>query len=169
MKFKTFLAVAVIAAFTACSTTYRATDTGMLISTEATTAFDMKYPTATNIVWNSYDPNTVIVHEWDLADWAVIDANDYVVQFDMDGEKYYAWYDSNGEWIGSAYVISDYSRIPADVSTTIERKFPGYSIMNINREFYGDREAYEVVLKSDDRKYVALIDSGGTLIKSKLK
>jgi hypothetical protein len=169
MKFKTFLAVAVIAAFTACSTTYRATDTGMVISTEATRAFDLQYPTATNVVWSSYDPNTVIIHEWDLADWAVMDENDYVVQFDMDGERYYSWYDSNGEWVGSAYVINDFTRLPVAVSATIERKFPGYTVTHVSKEFYKDRSAYEVVVKNEDRKYTALIDMDGTLIKSKLK
>jgi len=49
MKLKTFIAMAVIALFTACSTTYRATDTGDVISVEATKAFGDQYPTATNV------------------------------------------------------------------------------------------------------------------------
>ena len=44
-----------------------------------------------------------------IAGWTVIDADDYVVQFDMDNEKYYAWYDTNGEWIGTAYVVNDFT------------------------------------------------------------
>jgi hypothetical protein len=170
MKLRNFLIVAVIAVFAAsCSTTYRASDTGLLISTEATRAFDLQYPNATNVVWSGYDANTVIVHEWDLADWAVIDDEDYVVQFDMDNERHYAWYDSNGDWIGTAYVINDFTRLPTPVSMTIERKFPGYTLTHVNKEFYKDRTAYEVVVKNDDRKYVALIDTDGTLIKTKLK
>ena len=112
MKLKTFIAVAVIALFTACSSTYSATDTGVVISTDASRAFDLQYPTATNVVWSSYDPNVVILNDWELAGWTVIDADDYVVQFDMDNEKYYAWYDKNGEWIGTAYVVNDFTTLP---------------------------------------------------------
>lgn len=31
----------------------------------------------------------------------------FVLAFDMDGEKYYAWYESGGTWVGIAYVIND--------------------------------------------------------------
>src|SRR5687767_13217717 len=122
MKLKTFFAVAVIALLTACSSTYRATDTGVVISTDATRAFEAQYPTATNVVWNNYDPNVVIVNDWELAGWTVIDADDYAVQFDMDGEKYYAWYDTNGEWIGSAVVVSDFTTLPNLVRDAINAK-----------------------------------------------
>ena len=43
--------------------------------------------------------------------WTVIDAGDYVVQFDMDNEKYYPWYDTNGGWIGTAYVVNDFTTL----------------------------------------------------------
>ena len=46
MQLKTFIAVAGIVLFTACSSTYRATDTGIVISTDATRAFELQYPTA---------------------------------------------------------------------------------------------------------------------------
>ena len=169
MKPKTFLAVAVIAFLTACSSTYRATDTGVVISTEATRAFEAQYPTATQVVWNNYDPNVVIVNDWELAGWTVLDADDYVVQFDMDGEKYYAWYDTNGEWIGSAVVISDFTTLPNMVRDAINAKYPGYIISSANREFHKDRIAYEVVLKDGDTKQVALIDLNGVVLKSKMK
>jgi len=169
MKLKTLIAVAVITLFTACSSTYRATDTGVIISTDASRAFDLQYPTATNVVWSSYDPNIVILNDWDLAGWTVIDADDYVVQFDMDNEKYYAWYDTNGEWIGSAYVVNDFSTLPAMVRSTIDTKYPGYSISKVNKEFHKDRIAYEIVLKDGDTKQVALIDLNGVVLKSKMK
>jgi len=169
MKLKSFIAVAVIAVFTACSSTYRATDTGVVISTDATRAFDLQYPNATNVVWSTYDPNIVILNDWDMAGWSVIDADDYVVRFDMEGEKYYAWYDSNGEWIGSAYVVNDYTTLPDMVRSTINSKYPGYTISSVNKEFHKDRIAYEVVLKDGDTKQVALIDLNGMVLKSKMK
>ena len=169
MKLKIFIAVAVIGLFTACSSTYRATDTGVVISTDASKAFDLQYPTATNVVWSSYDPNVVILNDWDLAGWTVIDADDYVVQFDMDNEKYYAWYDTNGEWIGTAYVVNDFTTLPGMVRSTIDTKYPGYTISKVNKEFHKDRIAYEIVLKDGDTKQVLLMDLNGIVLKSKMK
>jgi len=169
MKLKTFIAMAVIALFTACSTTYRATDTGDVISSEAAKAFGEQYPTAVNVTWNSYDPNVVILNDWDLAGWVPIDGDDYVVQFDMDGEKYYAWYDRNGDWIGSAMVVNNFTTLPDMVRSTINTKYPGYTITGVNKELHRDRVAYEVVLKDGDTKQVALIDLNGVVLKSKLK
>ena len=169
MKLKIFIAMAVMALFTACSSTYRATDSGVVISTDATKAFDLQYPTATNVVWSSYDPNVVILNDWELAGWTVIDADDYVVQFDMDNEKYHAWYDRNGEWIGSAIVVNDYTTLPTMVRDAINTKYPGYTISSVNKEFHKDRVAYEVVLRDGDTRQVALIDLNGIVIKSKMK
>jgi len=169
MKLKTFIAVAVVALLTDCSSTYRATDTGVVISTDATRAFELQYPAATNVVWNSYDPNVVILNDWDLAGWTVIDADDYVVQFDMDNEKYYAWYDTNGEWIGTAYVVNDFTTLPDMVRSAIDTKYPGYTISKVNKEFHKDRIAYEIVLKDGDTKQVLLMDLNGVVLKSKMK
>ena len=169
MKLKTFFAVAVIGLFAACSTTYRATDTGVVISTDAASAFDLQYPNATNITWSMYDPDVVILNDWEMAGWTVIDTDDYVVQFDMDGEKYYAWYDSNGEWIGSAYAVTNFTSLPEMVRTELNTKYPGYTITNVNKEFHRDRIAYEVVLANGDSKQVVLMDLNGVVLRSKMK
>lgn len=169
MKLKTFLAVAVIALFTACSSTYRATDTGVVVSPNATRAFELQYPNAANVVWTSYDPDVVILNDWDITGWAVLDGDEYVVQFDMDNERHYAWYDSNGEWIGSAIVVNDYNTLPNMVRDAIRTKYPGYSISSVNKEFHKDRIAYEIVLRDGDTKQVALIDLNGVVLKSKMK
>ena len=169
MKLKSFFALAVIAFFTACSSTYRATDTGVVVSTNISRAFELQYPSATHVLWNSYDPNVVILNDWDMAGWTVIDADDYVVRFDMDNEKYYAWYDSNGEWVGTAYVVNDYTTLPDMVRSTINTKYPGYTISSVNKEFHKDRVAYEIVLKDGDTKQVVLMDLNGVVLKSKMK
>jgi hypothetical protein len=169
MKLKSFLALAVITFFTACSSTYRSTDTGIVISTDASRAFELQYPSATNVVWSSYDPNVVILNDWDMAGWTVIDADDYVVRFDMDNEKYYAWYDRNGEWVGTAYVVNDYTTLPDMIRSTINTKYPGYTISSVNKEFHKDRVAYEIVLKDGDTKQVVLMDLNGVVLKSKMK
>ena len=171
MKLKPFLAVAAVAIFAACETTYNATDSGVVVVPETTQrAFVVQYPSSTNVAWSRYNADVVILNDWELSGWAIPDERDYVVQFDNEGEKYYAWYDSDGTWIGTAYVIRDYSRLPVVVNTTLSREYPSYTITSVNREFYKDRTAYEIVMKkADDTKVVLLVDNDGNILKYKTK
>jgi hypothetical protein len=169
MKLRNFLIVATIAVFAACKSTYKATDTSVSVPAGTQTAFTTQYPTATNVVWTSYDSLFVIPIDWELAGWTDLDADDYLVRFDMDNENYYAWYDSGGNWIGSAYVLKDHTQLPAAVNTAITNKYAGYSIRSINREFQKDRIAYEIEMKKDDSKVKLLVDPDGTIIKEKMK
>jgi hypothetical protein len=170
MKLKTFLAVAAIVIFTACGTPYRATDvSGVVVSDDLQRSFNDQYPTATAIVWDHYNPNVVVLNDWELSEFPVMDESDYVVSFDMDGEKYYAWYESDGTLIGTAYVVNDYTKLPSVVNATLTTQFPAYRITNVNREFRKDRIAYEIVLKNDDTKVVVLVDNEGNIIKQKSK
>jgi uncharacterized membrane protein YkoI len=169
MKLRTFIAVAAITILAACGTPYRATDTVVNVPAGTRTAFTTQYPGATNVIWTTYDAQVALPIDWELAGWITLDANDYTVRFDMDNEKYYAWYDSDGTWIGTAYVMSDYKTMPAVVNTTLTTQFPGYSITSVNREFQKDRMAYEVQLINGSNKAKVLIDSNGNIIKQKTK
>ena len=177
MKLRTLIAVAVIAALAACSPPYKATDTAGTTTTSTTvvvptgtqTAFTTQYPNAANVVWSKYDTQVMVPIDWELAGWTTMDANDYLVRFDLDGENYYSWYDSDGNWIGSAYVVKDHSKLPAPVNTTLATKYAGYTIENVNREFQKDRMAYEVEIKKDASKIKLLVDADGNVIKEKVK
>jgi hypothetical protein len=171
MKLKIFLAVAAIAGLSACETSYQATDTTtFVVPDEIRADFETKYPNVANVTWSSYDPNVVILNDWELAGWQVLDANDYAVRFNMDNEDYYAWYDSEGTWIGTAYVVRDYNTLPASVNNTLRTQYPSYSISHVNREFYKDLNVYEIVLKNNtDAKVVLLVDNNGTVLKQKTK
>ncbi len=170
MKLKTFLAVAAITIFAACETPYRATDTAtFVVPDDLQSSFTTQYPNATNVTWSNYDPNVLILNDWELSGFTPIDASDYVVSFDMDNEKYYAWYDTDGTWVGSAYVVSDYATLPEAVRTALTQQFPSYNISNVNREFKKDKVAYEIVMKNDDSKVVLVIDNEGNIIKQKTK
>jgi len=172
MKLKTLFAVAAFAIFASCHTAYRATDTTTVVVNDATqSAFSTQYPTATNVVWTNYDASLDPMIDWELAGWSALDASDYTVRFDVDGQDYYAWYDSDGNWIGTAYNVSDFKTLPSPVSTTLNTQFPSYSITKVNREFQKDRMTYEIVLKrpSDDTKVKLLLNSDGTVIKQKIK
>ena len=104
-----------------------------------------------------------------MAGWTALDQNDYLVRFDMDNENYYAWYDSDGNWIGSAYVLKDHNQLPPAVSTAVNNKYAGYTIDNVNREFQKDRMAYEIELKKEDSKVKLLVDTDGNILKEKVK
>ncbi len=170
MKLKALIAVAAITFLAACSSTYRATDnTGVLVSIDAQRAFELQYPNSTNVVWSTHDPNIVILNDWELSGWDVADPDDYVVRFDYDNEKYYAWYDRNGNWIGSAYVVNDHATLPVYVRNSVSTYYPSYNITSVNKEFHKDRVYYEVTLKNPDNKMVLLMDANGSIVKSKVK
>ncbi|HKO79697.1 MAG TPA: PepSY-like domain-containing protein [Chitinophagaceae bacterium] len=182
-----FIIVTAIGVFAACKPSYKATDktksvtdstsvstTGTPSTTvnvpEATrTAFTTQYPTATNVVWVNYDTQAELPIDWELTGWQTLDADDYVVRFDMDNENYYAWYDNTGTWVGSAYVMKDITQLPEAVNKVINEKYTGYTVKSVNREFQKDRMAYEVELTKPDGKAKVLVDSNGTIIKEKTK
>ncbi|HEV7782870.1 MAG TPA: PepSY-like domain-containing protein [Chitinophagaceae bacterium] len=171
MKLKSILAVAALAAtLTACETTYQATDTGVIVVPDGTQkVFLDQYPGSANVVWSRYDPNVVVLNEWELTGWQTLDESDYVVRFDLDNENYYAWYDSDGAWIGTAYVVKDYTTLPSLVSTSVNNKYPLHTMTSVNREYYKDRMLYEITLKKDDAKVVVLVDANGNIVKEKIK
>jgi hypothetical protein len=141
----------------------------VVVSGSMQQSFYDRYPNATNVVWSSYDPNTVILNDWELAEYGTLDANDYAVAFDMDNERHYAWYDESGNWIGGAYIVRDHAMLPSAVHSTIRSQFPSYTIKSVNKEFKRDRTSYEVVLKRDDSKVTLLVDENGNILKQKSK
>jgi hypothetical protein len=133
------------------------------------TSFTTQYPNATDVVWSPYDANVVPI-DWDLTDWAVLSPKDYAVTYTMNGNKYYSWYDANGNWVGTTYGITDYNNgLPAAVNQTITSNFAGYSIDKANEVMWKDRTAYNIKLKNGDNKMKVLIDANGSLIKQKDK
>jgi uncharacterized membrane protein YkoI len=170
MKLRDFLVIGAIAGVAACGEPYRATDTSVVVAPDGTvTAFNTQYPSATNVVWTRYDAAVVPI-DWELAGWTTLDNNDYLVRFDMDNEKYYAWYDDTGEWVGTAYVVSDLKTVPDVVTKAVNTRYPSHTISSVNREFQKDRMLYEVETKgSDGTKMKFLVDGNGTIVKEKVR
>ncbi|MEP7372185.1 MAG: PepSY-like domain-containing protein [Chitinophagaceae bacterium] len=174
MKLRDFFTIAAVLSLGACSSPYKATDTGTTTTTVSVpnniqTSFTTQYPGSTNVVWSTYDAQVAAPIDWELAGWTSLDADDYLVRFDLDNENYYGWYDNDGNWIGSAFVMKDYTQLPAPVNTVITGKYAGYNITSVNREFKKDRIAYEIELKKDDSKVKLLVDADGNIIKEKTK
>ncbi|HEV8286325.1 MAG TPA: PepSY-like domain-containing protein [Chitinophagaceae bacterium] len=169
MKLKTLMLAASIAVLASCGPSYRVTDGSTLVvdvPSGIQKSFTTQYPTATTVVWSTYDVNAVPI-DLELNGWPAMDEGDYVVTFNMNNDKYYAWYDANGDWIGTAYVVTDYKSLPSSINTMIVDKFPGYTITSVNREMQKDRIAYEIQLKNGDSKTKLLVDENGNIIKQK--
>src|ERR1700745_3552874 len=130
MKLKILMLAASIAILASCGPSYRVTDestVGIDVPVVVKKSFTTAYPSATQVVWTMYDASVVPI-DWDLTGWPAMDQSDYVVTFNMNNEKYYAYYDVNGDWIGTAYVITDYKSLPSGINTMIADKYAGYSI-----------------------------------------
>jgi hypothetical protein len=170
MKLKMLMPIAALAALVACGpSSYRATNSNLVVVPDNTrNAFTVQYPGATNVVWSSYDASVAPIVDWDLSGWPALDNSDYVVQFDVDNQPYYAWYDEDGNWIGSAYVMST-STLPASIQSTLNTQFGGYSVVSLNREMAKGRDAYQIELKGNNNKVKLLVDSNGNILKQKTK
>lgn len=171
MKLKLLSLMAASVLLFSCSSTRTTTssNTAFAVPAIVETSFTNQYAGATNISWNRYDAASVPI-DWELTGWPAMDAGDYVVRFDLNNEHYYAWYDSDGNWVGSAYVVSDFKSLPDAVNTTLKNQFPGYTIETVQRELWKDKMAYEIKLKgSGDSKIKLVVDANGTILKQKNK
>jgi hypothetical protein len=169
MKIIKFLAAAAIV-LAACESPYRATNTTVYLAPEGIrTSFVTQYPTATNVVWSHYDPAVVSIVDWELNGWQPLNEADYTVRFIVDNEDYYAYYDDNGEWVGTVYAVRDYHIMPAVINDMIITRYPGYTITAVNKEFQRDRVTYEVELKNSNAKVKLLVDGNGNVIKERSK
>ncbi len=149
------------------SVTTTSTDNAMVGTIEAPasvrTAFETKYPQATNVRWQYYRPD-LADFEWDWSGWPSLDTSDYAVSYNWDGSDYWAWYDQDGNWIGSVSRISDHSSLPAAVNTTINNQYAGRTIISVDRENDKNRTAYEIDLDNGTK---LLIDENGKILKKK--
>ena len=138
------------------------------VPTGIQTNFNAQYPGATEVVWSPYDV-TLVPIDWEMAGWTVLDKDDYAVSYMYEGQKYISWYDSDGNWIGSSFVITDPKILPSAVHTMVAEKYPGYTIDKIDKEMWKDQVAYELKLKSGENKIKLLVDANGNVIKEKVK
>lgn len=155
---------------TATTSDSYSTSNGAYITVPATvqTSFSARYPAATNVRWSNYT-NSYVPVDWDLTDWQVLTPQDYAVTYDMDGNEYYSWYDSNGNWIGSSYAVINYNGLPAAVNNTLTTQYSGYTISNVRNVYWKDRSAYQVEMVNGDTRVKMLVDANGTILKQKTK
>ena len=171
MKLKFLILAAGVVAMVSCSPSYRVTDkssVGVTVPSSVQTSFHSQYPEASSVTWGNYDEANLPI-DWELSGWPSLDQTAYMATFTMDNNRYYAWYDANGNWVGSTYSMTDYKSLPSPISTVINDKFPGYTITAVNTEMQKNGTAYEIQLKNGDSKAKVLIDENGNIIKQKTK
>ena len=173
MKLKILILIAAVALFASCGPSYRVTDQSTVskdtigVPTEIKSAFSTQYPTATNVVWSTYDPSAVPLVDWDLNGWTALGEGAYLATFSLNNDTYYAWYAPDNEWIGTAYTVIDYKGLPPAINTLLNDKFAGYTISSVSREMKKGQMAYELQLKNADTKIKLLVDDNGNIIKQK--
>jgi hypothetical protein len=174
MKIKFFLAAAGVALIASCKTssTYRATDASVTVSSSAAeTAFTTDYPNATAVVWGYYDPAVMSPMDWRLVGWEPLDPSDRLVHFNLDNQNYYVLYDETGTRIASASVLSDYSVLPSAARDQLSILYPAYNITGLNRVTLNHRNnamGYEVELKKLYYTAHVLVDDNGKVLDTRV-
>lgn len=168
MKLKLLSLVLATVLFFSCGTTYTSTTSNAALGLpeNVRNSFVTLYPDATNVTYTKYDAATVPI-DWEMTGWTALDAEDYLVNFDQGNQKYYAWFDSNGAWVGTVYAVNA-TMLPSAVSTLLKEKYDAYTIESIQRETWKDQSAYEIKLKNaEDAKVKLLVDVNGNILKEK--
>ena len=124
-----------------------------------TLTFKRKYPSAQRIVWMKYEP----VESDELS----MDDSYYYVRFNSDGSDYTTWYNNRGEWVKTSTKIKDTNGLPEGVNATIAAQYPGYEIVEIEKENDKNRDLYEIELKKGEEKARIKILPNGEIYKRK--
>jgi hypothetical protein len=125
------------------------------------TSFTTKYPKAQKVVWVSYTP----VESDDLE----MDDQYYYVRYNNDGADYTSWYNNRGEWVKTSTKVPGNSKLPDAVNKTINASYPGYTIVEIDKENDKDMEMYEIELNKGESKVKLKILPNGEVFKRKRK
>lgn len=131
------------------------------------TSFRQKYPDVRDVTWSRYEPVTTF--DWEWSGWPALDTGDYMARFNWNNSDYWAWYDSDYNWIGSVARISDYNSLPAAVNNRINTDYNGYTIVEVDLENDKDKNAYEIDLTKGEDKVTLLLDENGKIMKKKSK
>lgn len=157
------------------SSTATRTDPGVADSAAAATTapaaiepvFTKQYPGASDAQWSAYDSLAAVPIDMRLTGWKKMSNEDHMVKFNYKDKPYYAWYDSQGKWIGSTTTLDDVNELPAAVKTAlnnaIKTRYAGYVVSQVNLETQPGKKAYEVELSKDESKVRMMVTSAGKI------
>lgn len=123
------------------------------------TSFETKYPKAQKVEWVRYDP--IPEDNWN------IEKDYYYITYEVDGVPYGAWYDPEGTWIRTSTPFKDIAGLPAAVSKAIADGFPGYEVVEVDKENDKNTDMYEVEMKKGEAKAKVKFLPNGDIFKAK--
>lgn len=124
-------------------------------------SFDKKFEKADKVEWVRYDP--IPEDNWDM------EKDYYFANYEVSGVPYSTWYTPEGEWIKTTTPFKDIKGLPAAVSKAIADAFPGFDVVEIDKENDKDMDMYEVEMKKGDEKAKVKFLPDGTVLKAKVK
>ncbi len=122
---------------------------------------DPRVKTAKDVKWVEYVP--VEADKWDTA------RDYYIVMYTYKNVPYEDWYYGNGEMIKSEEKISlpNSGVLPKEVVKAIMETYPGYEIVEVDRENDKNEIMYEVELKQGEKKAKVKFLPNGNVFKAK--
>ena len=131
------------------------------------TTFETKYPQASNVQWRRY--RRAEGENPQSSDWNYnLDTSDYEVSFRFNDMDYMAWY-NDGNWLRSSTRVSDVASLPGKINDVIKKEYPGFTVVEVDKEEYGDGHQYEVELKKDTTNWKIHITPNGHITKRQPK
>lgn len=125
------------------------------------TTFEKKFVKADKVEWVKYDP--VAEDNWDM------DKDYYFANYEIQGIPYSTWYTPEGEWIKTTTPFKDIKGLPLAVSKAIADGFPGFEVVEIDKENDKDMDMYEVEMKKGNEKAKVKFLPNGDVFKAKVK
>lgn len=116
------------------------------LPTKVKTAFDQKFPGAEKVKWSKENAT-----EWEA-------------EFKLAGKEYSANYSVDGNWMETEYEISA-DQIPAAVTQTLSKKFPGYKLVESEISETAKGKVYEFEIKTGSKKTEVALDENGVIQK----
>jgi hypothetical protein len=125
------------------------------------TTFVTKYAKAKDVKWASYKP--VPADTWEM------DKDYYYVTYEWDYIPYGAWYTADGTILKEEEKIylANSGDMPTAIVRSIMQQYPGYEIVEIDKENDKDMEMYEVELRNGDKKAKVKFLMNGEIFKAK--
>jgi hypothetical protein len=110
------------------------------------TAFVEKFPDIKKVKWN-YEED----EGWEA-------------EFKVNGIKYSATYNDNGDWLETEYEV-DYNKIPPIVKTTLDIEYKEYKVKESEISETASGKVYEFELEKDKSLTEVVIDTDGNVVK----
>ncbi|MGD0342279.1 MAG: PepSY-like domain-containing protein [Bacteroidales bacterium] len=109
-------------------------------------AFSQKFPSAASVKWDNEEAN-----EWEA-------------DFKLNGKEMSASFDNSGKWLETETEIA-VKDLPASVSGSIAKEFPGFKIDEISILENSTLKGFEVGLKNGETALEVVLDNAGKVLK----